>query len=105
MSYGLNTTSQKSIFHPRRVKSAAERRLVFASCQSWSEFWRNAAVLHIALNIRMVSAPLSNMLTLLIELTIPGTFLYYDLNQMFGIVKNVTKRQVFHQIFDSGPLL
>ena len=105
MSYGLNTASQNSILHPRRVKSAAERRLVFASCQGWTEFCRSAAILHIALNIRMVSAPLSNMFTRLIELTIPGTFLYYNLNQMFGIVQNVTKRPVFYQIFDSGPLL
>ena len=105
MSHGLNTARQNSILHPRRVKSAAERRLVFASCQGWTEFCRSAAILHIALNIRMVSAPLSNMFTRLIELTIPGTFLYYDLNQMFGIVKNVTKRPVFHQIIDSRPLL
>ena len=87
MSYGLNTAGQNSIL------------------QGWTEFCRSAVILHIALNIRMVSAPLSNMFTRLIELTIPGTFLYYDLNQMFGIVKNVTKRPVFHQIFDSGPLL
>ena len=84
MSYGLNTASQNSILHPRRVKSAAERRLVFASCQGWTEFCRSAVILHIALNIRMVSAPLSNMLALFIELTIPGIFLYYDLNKMFG---------------------
>ena len=92
MSYGLNTAGQNLILHPRRVKSAAERRLVFASCQGWTEFCRSAAILHIALNIRMVSTPLSNMFTRLIELAISGTFLYYDLNQMFGIVKNVAKR-------------
>ena len=31
--------------------------------------------------------------------------LYYDLNEMFSSEKNITKRPVSHQIFDSGPLL
>ena len=49
-----------------------------ASFSSNHRFWS------FALNIRMVSAPLSNMLSLFIELSIYGIFLYYDLNKMFG---------------------
>ena len=60
-----------------------------------SELVRILPVCRFALNIRMVSAPLSNMLRLFIELTILGMFLYYDLNKMFGIEKTSQNGQFF----------
>ena len=92
MSYGLNTASPNSILHPRRVKSAAERTLIFASCQSWSAFCRHAVILHIALNIRMVSAPLSNMFTQLRELTRVDNLWYTFVLRLESNVRHCKKR-------------
>ena len=60
-----------------------------ASFSSNHRFWS------FALNIRMVSASLSNMLTLSIEF--PDIFLYYDLNKMFGSGQEHHKTPFFHQ--------